>query len=791
MDIRRVVSLLLLVAVAACSNPVERPIVTRLVDEFDSATLAGTPASRAPDEPIEWRFDDADNPQWTAALGVDSGRVRDARFVGRTTATLPILHVERTTGLDDPDILHEVVVRARVSAGSEMRMSFSGSDEVNFERLAERAAEFPWQLSTPLVPGEDAQSYTINVAGQRSITASGTRHVLLQPTDVADADFEIESVRLVFRKEHLSTISAGVGWQGLSESYRESIVTRAPERARFTVSLPADPVLDLALGTVEELPVTFRIEVGDDVVLRRTLTTPHRWEEVTIDLGHLANQDVAVTLALEGREEGAIGFWGAPAIRSRGATAAGAVEDRPGFHPPRGVVLVLFDTLRKDHLNAYGYERETAPNVARLAADGVMFSDAIAQGAWTKVSVPSILSSTYPTSNGIYELAHKLPAAADTLAESFRAAGYATWGATANGFSGRASNLHQGMEVFHEPGSLVVPEGQHRSKSARALVDRLLPWLDSHADAPFFVFLHTTDPHSPYQPYRPYDTFWGEADAKQRHDEEMEKIRPIIDREERTGGLPHREDLIEAGVDPEAYDRRELDWYDGATRAADAEIERLMEKLEALGIADDTLVVFFSDHGEEFRDHGGGFHEENVYGELLNVPLVFRWPAAIPAGQVVDQTVEMLNLAPTVLDLVGLATPERMTGESLAPLLSLDGLEHSWRARPAVSEWRRRTDQLDAPFGDAYSIIVDDWKLIRNVNHPGDAAEHELYSHAADPLDQQDVAGDNPEVVERLSGELDKWLAWAESLELPTDAEATEGLDAAELERLRSLGYIQ
>ena len=143
-----------------------------------------------------------------------------------------------------------------------------------------------------------------------------------------------------------------------------------------------------------------------------------------------------------------------------------------------------------------------------------MFKDAIAQGAWTKVSVPSMLSSTYPTSNGIYEMYHKLPASADTMAEAFRAAGYATWAGSGNGFSGRSTNLHQGVEVLHENGSLQVPEGQSRSKSARVLVDRLLPWLESHHDVPFFVYLHPIDPHSPYEPYRPYDTEVGRVRRK-------------------------------------------------------------------------------------------------------------------------------------------------------------------------------------------------------------------------------------------------------------------------------------
>ena len=420
-----------------------------------------------------------------------------------------------------------------------------------------------------------------------------------------------------------------------------------------------------------------------------------------------------------------------------------------------------------------------------------MFKDAIAQGAWTKVSVPSMLSSTYPTSNGIYEMYHKLPASADTMAEAFRAAGYATWAGSGNGFSGRSTNLHQGVEVLHENGSLQVPEGQSRSKSARVLVDRLLPWLESHHDVPFFVYLHPIDPHSPYEPYRPYDTKWGAPGGKERHDERVEKVRPFIESDfQKRMGLPLRGELEEAGIDAEAFVKHELDMYDGSIRAADAEIGRVLEKLSELGLEEDTLVVFLSDHGEEFLDHGGHFHEENVYGELINVPLVMRWPHTIAAETVVEEIVEIVDVVPTILDLAGLAIPDQMQGESLKALLVPSSGER-WTPKPAISEWTRRTDQRDEEMVDARSIILDGYKLIHNVERPDGFPEYELYDHGKDPLDQNDIAADHAEIVERLASQLAGWHEWALANALPTDAESMEALDSEELERLRSLGYVQ
>jgi arylsulfatase A-like enzyme len=750
------------------------------VDEFGSVQIENLAAGgSAPIAPTEWRFDESQPASaWKAGIGVEGLATRDGRLRGRSTTDFPLVRVERTSGLEDEDFLHEVVVRARASRGANLSVTFRGSESVDLPQIAERAALFPWPLTTPLLPGDELQTYRISVSASSvtSVRAADTRHVLLRPTDAAGADFEIESVRLVFRKEHLASIPSGVGWQGLGEIYRESIVSRAPERLRFTLRVPENAFLDVALGTVEEGPVTFRV-AAEGIELARTLTTPHRWEELTLDLAPLAGREISLSLALEAPGEGALGVWGAPVVRSRAASSA-----------PRGVVLFFLDTVRRDRLDAFGFERETAPNVSRLAVQGVKFEDAIAQGAWTKVSVPSILTSTYPTSNGIYELNHRMPASGVTLAEVFRQAGYATWATSSVQFTGRGSNLHQGVEVLHEAESL---PSEHREKNARHFVDRFLPWLEAHKDAPFFAMIHAVDPHSDYQPERPYDSLWAEPDAKKKHEEWTEKVKPHIESGfMKNMGLPLKSELEKAGIDPEEFVAIELDWYDGSIRGADVELGRLLEKLDELGVAEDTLVVFFTDHGEEFLDHGGHFHEENVYGELINVPLVMRWPGVLPEGRVVGETVQLLDLAPTILDLAGLPVPELMQGQSLKPLLAESETER-FRPRPAISEWRRRTDQLNTRMVDAFSIIEGEWKLVRNVERPADVPEFELYHHQTDPLDQTNVASEHPEIVERLAQQLEAWHKWALEQKLPSDGEAASEMTSEELQRLRSLGYVQ
>ncbi len=799
---QRFVLLTAVLASFSCAGGGDAPSTIRLVDIFGAATVEGGPAAPATaSSRTEWTFDEPGKSKWQAGPGVAGLAVREGRLRGTSTKDFPIVHVERTTGLDNQDLLHSVEVRVRVSKGTNLSLNVVGSEEVDFDGLVTRAAVIPWPLRTPIVAGDELQTYTMTTgtaAFRTSFPSSDIRHVLLRPTDASGADFEIESVRFIFRREYLASIPSGVSWQGFGDIFRETIVTRSPERARFTITLPPQPMLDLAVGTVEDGPVTFSVEISEGAnavtVLERTVTTPNRWEPAYVDLSDFAGETVTLSLGVDAEQEGALGFWGAPAVRSR----AGLPLTANGLARPQGVVYVFVDTLRSDHLEAYGYERDTAPAISRLAAEGTLFRDNIAQGAWTKVSAPSMYTSLYPTTLGIVDFTDRVPSAAVTMAEVYREAGYATWATSSVPFTGRLANMHQGLEVLHEDGSFDPPDGQSGSKTAREFVDRLLPWLEAHREVPFFVLLHVTDPHDTYEPYRPYESLLAAQGARAEHEARVEKVREFIrDPLLKRRGLPTRSELVEAGVDPNAFVRTELDWYDGSIRGADIELERIMEKLRQLGLDKETLVVFISDHGEEFLDHDEHFREMDVYGEMINVPLIMRWPGVVPAGAVIEETVQNVDVMPTLLELSGIPLPEGIQGRSLVPLLTAHGgmtgfsPDARWQKRPAVSEWERRKDQLEHREIDAFAIILDGWKLIHNVERPDDYPEYELYDHANDPLDQQDLSRENPEIVERLAKQLERWHEWALAARLPSDAEATEGLPAEELERLRSLGYVQ
>lgn len=777
-------------AVSACGSPPPGTHPLRLVDVFSEASVDGTPAVDAEIPRTEWRFE-AGALTWSAGPGVEGLAVRDGLLAGHASTDVPIVHVERKSGLDDRDSLHAVEIRMRATAGANLNVMFSGDDAVDFEQATANARALAWPLTSPILPSDELRTYTVPVS--RLVPPSDVRHVLLRPTDEAGADFEIESVRLVFRKEYLAGIPSGVGWQGLSEIYRETIVTRAPETVRFSLTLPDHPWLDLSVGTVETSPVTFRVNVAragerDETTLGEvTVDEAHRWHSSPMELEDFAGEEVTVSLSLSADQLGALGFWGAPAVRSRAPATAEAAA-------PRGVILILCDSLRRDHLDAYGYERQTAPNLARMAEEGVLFLDNQSQADFTKISVPSNLSSLYQSTHGIVDIPDRLPSSAVTIAEVFREAGYATWSSAANDFTGKMTNLHQGVEVLHEAGSVTLPEGQSFSKNAKTFADRLLPWLELHRDTPFFVFLHVLDPHPPFETYAPYATRWADPAWREEQYAEMEKVRPYIGPGIfRRLAMAKRKHLDRAGIDSARFVAREIDWYDGSIRAMDAEVGRVFEKLRELNLEASTVVGFISDHGEEFLDHDMHFNSNNIYGEMTNVPLILWGPGRVPSGKVIEETVQSIDLAPTLIALAGLSVPETMEGQSLVPLVAAEDPSRAqgWRRRPAVSERNRSEGLRDPETANAVAIVWDGWKLIHNKERPEGYPEFELFDHQEDPLNHVNLAAQYPDKVEELKGLLDSWQQWVDARSLPSDADLTDGLSSEELERLRSLGYVQ
>jgi len=807
----RVAGLLVVAVMAGCARSPETTAI-RLTDRFDTASVEGSTAGHeAAFKRTEWRFDGPargaspavrstpgratarSSRGWEAGAGVDGLSVRNGVLVGRTTSDVPILRLAREEGPDNPDQLHAVEIRLRVSKGANLFVATRPGEVVDLRQEAAVARRLSWAAKTPVIAGNRMQTYVI--VPPAPVSGSRIRHVLIRPTDAAGAEFAIESVRLVFRNEHLAALPSGVSWQGLRDVFRETLVTRSPERVRFALRLPSRPVLDLSVGTPEAQPVTFTVRVrrrGEETsVMTSTVTTPLRWERRAVDLGPFAGEEVELSLAAEAGKGGTLAFWGAPAVRQRQPRTGGS-------GPPQVVLLIQGDTLRADHLDAYGYGRPTAPVLHRLADEGALFRHAITQTSWTKAATPAVMASLYPSTHGVHKITDRLPASATTIAEAFREAGYATLSFSSVSFTGQFTNLHQGFEELHESESTVGRAGPRGSKTAREFVDRFVEWLEGHPDTPVFAYLHFFDPHSPYEPHPPFDALWADPKGRDEYLRQLETLKKVVaDAFLAQRGMATPEELARAGIDEAAFIRYSKDWYDGSIRGMDTEIGRLVECLRGLGLERRSLVAFYSDHGEEFHEHGRMWHGQSVYGEMIRVPLILWAPGRIAPGLQVKEPVGLVDVMPTLLEMSGVGLPQAAQGQSLGPLLRKPGdggvveAATAWKQRPLVAE-KQPMGSPDFPeAGESYAIVEGRWKLVHNVVRPPSKPEFELFDFYEDPLDRSDLARENPEVVERLAKALESWKQEARAARLKGDDEAAASLSAAELERLRSLGYVQ
>jgi arylsulfatase A-like enzyme len=436
------------------------------------------------------------------------------------------------------------------------------------------------------------------------------------------------------------------------------------------------------------------------------------------------------------------------------------------------VLLITIDTLRADHLSAYGYSRQTSPNIDRLAREGVLFERAISQWPKTSPSFASMMSSTYGHTNGLIRTtAQRMPDRFLMLAELLKAGGYSTRAAVANVNLGRLFNFDQGFDTYLEPWR----ETDERRRSDLVTHDGLdLLRQAAEEKRPFFVWLHYFDPHARYQPAKPYDgMFVNDAhfDAAWRMPFQSERRKDI-------GGIPTtaslgREDRI-------AY---YVAQYDAEIREVDQQVGVILRDLEKRGLAGNTLVILTSDHGESLGDHNYFFeHGRFPYDDCVHVPLVVRAPGTSKAGHVVRSPVELIDLVPSVLDLAGLPADREAQGKSFRRLLE--------GAPDGGSLWQYAFSE--SGYGEEYqrSVTTERYKLVYVPDTDDQQVMKgralELYDLHDDPGETKNLIDERPEVAVPLREQLSHWMADGSTAEAPREVR----IDPVAEGQLRSLGYL-
>lgn len=425
----------------------------------------------------------------------------------------------------------------------------------------------------------------------------------------------------------------------IDDTGRRAWFAGPPSRIVLKTDIPRGGVFYASAGIPADKqpkgPVEFSVSVrdkGKDRQVASILVDPSKkilgWTPISADLSAFAGQGreiVLQTKAFESDNDEWRAFWGAPTI------AVGAAG-RPQKEPL--VIVYLVDTLRADHTTPYGYERDTTPALKAFASEAVLFQTAIAHASWTKPSVASLFTSRLPSRHRAVQLRDPLQAGQVTIAEMLALKGFRTGAVVANSvIYADDANFHQGFEVMEG----LHGEGDQRSKDvdASVVVDRALAYVDSRRGLPTFLYAHAIDPHVPYQPPPPFDRMF------EPHPEEGHwGIDPRTDLK----GPKDRERLIAQ--------------YDGDIAYGDREFGRFVAGLKSRGVYDDALIVFLSDHGEEFDDHGGWLHGRSVFDELIRVPLIVKFPNGEGAGRRVAQMVQVADVLPTILQSLNLPVPD-------------------------------------------------------------------------------------------------------------------------------------
>ena len=324
------------------------------------------------------------------------------------------------------------------------------------------------------------------------------------------------------------------------------------------------------------------------------------------------------------------------------------------------VVLISVDTVRADHLGCYGYFRPVSPAIDKFASGAVRFENAFTQASWTLPSHMTVMTSQYPSVHCVIDRGLSLPDQATMLAEVLSEEGYHTAAFVTWIYVGEAFGFDQGFDEFHE---LIDRSGQRvlsgrGAFSAERTTDAVIARLEETLPQPFFLFVHYFDPHMHYTPPPPYDTLFdpdytGEACG------ERGWLQPYIKTLQ----------IDPAVIDPR--DRAHVEaLYDGELCYTDAHLGRLFEAIDTQVELDSCMVVFMSDHGEEFNDHGSmEGHGWTLYDEIIHVPLIFRMPGPGRPGTVIEDLVGLIDIGPTILQALGVAAPASFQGRSLTGLI--------------------------------------------------------------------------------------------------------------------------
>jgi arylsulfatase A-like enzyme len=605
------------------------------------------------------------------------------------------------------------------------------------------------------------------------------------------SSFDILSVSIIPKAALYAEAPFGIRTEVRSDGHRRALYTHVPGRLEYRVRVPPAARLDVGLGALRaDVPVGFRITAtspGDEAqtLLEETYADRERWAQRSVDLSALAGQTVTLALETEAEQSGDVAFWAAPTLSSAGA------QEMPN------VIFYVIDGGAADFMSVYGYNRRTTPNLERLAAEGAVFEHAYSNSSHTAASTPSFMTSLQNSvlGNTLGNRFDPLPEEAVTMALHFHRARYLTAVFTSNA----NASLDRGVDVMRDVGV------ERDFISSRELHRDFWSWRDAYPGEPYWVHFQTTDVHEyeggQPEPVAPFSGMFVSAAKRQRYYENWELIREWQRQNPASGGWRGGA-FAGTRIDRVGFFETMLGLYDESMAHQDHQIGRLVERLKAAGEWENTLLIVAADHSveEALWDLAPLLQEElpPPWGPLFRstvtrVPLIFVWPGHIVAGRRFTDAVSMIDVLPTVLDLVDLPKPEVMQGRSLAPLPRNTGeleprpviLDEFSRDR-ATGQLQGQIEIVDGRWGA--SLWIGPEPQEKEAARPTPLLLYDLWN---DPWCLEPLNDEYPDLVEKYTAFLEKqWEAHQALAQHFTPGGEVE-LTPEQLETLRALGYIQ
>jgi len=656
----------------------------------------------------------------------------------RVTATLPAL---------DPRELAGLRIGYRGSLGGDLGISWREGREQEFKRA----------FAVASMPGNGVGVVRELLFGPTRVLGNRISEIGIDIPGTEVGTVTLYGVELLLRpgriRHHVS----------LDDQLREVLSARGGLRLEWDCRVPAGGRLVFDYGTHPGMRVShgdgtrFVVEVDDgrnstrilDAWLSAFAVPAHRgWQAASLDLSAWVGRQVTLRLMTEP----------GPAAHSIFPGSADPDDDDPLFTVPRLVadpdtrpnfLMIVIDTLRRDALGVYG--GGPTPVLDSLATAGVRFDRAWAAGSWTHPSVASLLSGWPASQHGLgYGLAGatRLDPRTPLIAASLHDAGWATAAVSNNRIVSIEEGFAAGFTSFDQR-----PFDEDQVYGAQRVTRGALQWLDAHPDGPTFLYLHYFDPHDRYQAPPPFTRAQVSPALNKR----------VTDSSVRAG----RPNTFMSSVTPDARAMRpdELEYmqglYQGEVAYVDHWVGKLLAGMRERGALANTVVVVTSDHGEEFLEHEGLKHGHTLYDELIRVPLIVVLPGAGRAGEVVDDAVSLLQVAPMLRSMAGLenGTGGLFDGSSL-PLAQ----NWAWGEGPLVGPQR--------------ALVQWPYKLIEYRQ----AQLSDLYDLAGDPGELEPLQA-GPQTV-RMTAILDSLVGVDDGVQSAMDA------DPALLEKLKAMGYV-